>query len=231
MGKHLERDLTKITNEILLLGNMVESAINNALLSVTHKRKELAEIVLKKATEIDIKEVNIEDYCLKILALHQPVAADLRFIVVVLKVNNDLERMGDFTENLAHRSLFLNSHDAINMPTDFTEKLPELIKVMVRNALDSLVNLDVNLARAVISMDNQVDEIHKNMYKQMQALMEKNSSSVEACIQLLSCSRYIERIADLTTNIAEEVVFLVEGETIRHQDKELIQFKEAMNEF
>lgn len=216
MSVHLQRDLDRLKKEILSLGEMVESATNNAMLSLSNRLPDVAQSVIEAEKLIDEKEVQIEESCLKILALHQPVAIDLRFIVLVLKVNNDLERMGDLCANVAARAIFLSSEPPIMFPTDFSENMPSLVRTMVHNSLDALVKLDVDLAREVIAMDNDVDAINRNMYVELQDLMERDSSTIKRAIGLLSTSRYLERIADLATNIAEEVVFLVEGDVIRH---------------
>jgi phosphate transport system protein len=217
MSLHLQRDLDHLKKQILQLGNMVESAINNAILALTERRTELAETVFREEKLINQKEVAIEEDCLKILALHQTVAVDLRFIVVVLKVNNDLERMGDFAKNVAERAVYLSSKNPLPFPPAFTETMPKRIRTMVHDGLDALVKLDVELARKVIEMDNDVDEVNRQMYSEVQAQMEQDSSTIKRSIELLSSSRYLERIADLATNIAEDVIFMVEGEVIRHQ--------------
>ena len=216
MSIHLQRDLDRLKREILTLGEMVESATNNAMLALNNRLPDLADSVIVAERAIDDKEVLIEEACLKILALHQPVAIDLRFIVLVLKVNNDLERMGDFAANVAERAQFLSSEEPIPFPPEFAKTMPSRIRTMVHNSLDALVKLDVVLAREVIDMDNEVDAINRQMYVELQNLMERDSSTIKRAIELLSTSRYLERIADLATNIAEEVVFLVEGEVIRH---------------
>lgn len=215
---HLHRDLDLLKREILELGGMVEVAINDAIVALKNRRIDLAEKVIEREDEINEKEVQIEEECLKILALHQPVAADLRFIVVTLKVNNDLERMGDFALNIAERSLFLSTQDPIPTMPEFFEVVPETVRTMVRKTLDALVKMDMDLAREVMAMDDTVDDINRRMYSQLQQLMEKDSSTIERSIQVLSTSRYMERIADLATNIAEDVVFMVEGKVVRHHD-------------
>lgn len=217
MSRHLQRDLDQLKKDILQLGNLVETAINNAIISLNDRRPELAEQVIEEENRIDEKEVSIEEECLKVLALHQPVAMDLRFIVVVLKVNNDLERMGDFAVNIAKRAIFLSSEAPISSPIEFTEKMSVDIRTMVSNSLDAMVKLDVDLARSVIAMDNEVDDINRQMYVEFQTLVENDPSTIKRALGLLSTSRYLERIADLATNIAEDVIFMVEGEVIRHQ--------------
>lgn len=218
MSLHLQRDLNDLKKELLQLGNLVENAINNSLIALNDRRPSLAEAVIKGEKLVDEKEVHIEEECLKILALHQPVAMDLRFIVVVLKVNNDLERMGDMAANIAERSLFVSSEDPIPCLREFTEVMPGCIQTMVKNSLDAMVKLDLEMAREVIEMDNTVDEINRQMYGNFQQQVEVDPNTTKRALALLSVSRYLERIADLATNIAEDVIFMVEGEVIRHQN-------------
>ena len=218
MSLHLQRDLEALKKEVLQLGNLVESAINTAILALNNREADLADKVMRYEEEINNKEVLIEEECLKILALHQPVAVDLRFIVVVLKVNNDLERMGDFAKNIAKRAIFLAANPPVPVFEEFAVELPVMVRSMVRKSLDALVTLDVELARSVIDMDDRVDEINIRMYAAVQRIINEDVSKSEVAINLLSTSRYMERIADLSTNIAEDVMFMVEGRVVRHID-------------
>jgi phosphate transport system protein len=218
MSLHLQRDLEKLKKEILKLGTMVESAINNAIFALNNREMSYVDEVLRLEDHINEMEVKIEEDCLKILALHQPVAGDLRFIVVSLKVNNDLERMGDFAKNIAKRARELMQEEPISTLPEFVNELPNLVRTMVRNSLDALVKLDVGLAREVIAMDDKVDEINRAMYQEVTRVAKENPSKTEIAISLLSTSRYMERIGDLSTNIAEDVIFMVEGRVIRHDD-------------
>jgi phosphate transport system protein len=218
MSLHLHRDLEALKKEVLQLGNLVESAINAAILALNNRENELADRVMQYEKEINDKEVHIEEECLKILALHQPVAVDLRFIVVVLKVNNDLERMGDFAKNIAKRAIFLSTQAPIPIFHEFAVELPILVRTMVRKSLDALVSLDVDLARSVIDMDDQVDAINREMYAEVQRIIHQDVTKAEIAMNLLSTSRYMERIADLSTNIAEDVMFMVDGRVFRHVD-------------
>jgi phosphate transport system protein len=213
---HLQRDLEALKKELLQLGNLVETAINTSIQALHNREPVQAERVLQIETEINEKEVYIEEECLKLLALHQPVAVDLRFIVAVLKVDNDLERMGDFAKNIAKRALDLANLPAVPISRDFVVELPDLVRSMVRKSLDALVALDVDLARTVIKMDKRVDEINAMMYKEVQSMILADVSRTEVALNLLSCSRHMERIADLSTNIAEDVLFMVEGRVMRH---------------
>jgi phosphate transport system protein len=217
MSLHLQRDLNDLKRDILHLGSLVETSIGNASVALKDRRPELADIVFANEVLINEKEVDIEESCLKILALHQPVATDLRFIVVVLKVNNDLERIGDLAENLTERAVYLSERDALAAPTTKINDMFIIIRSMLKDSLDSLVKLDVGLARKVIAQDDSVDEINREMYDDFRALVAVNGSVVEQATSLLSCSRYLERIADLATNICEEVLFMVEGEVVRHR--------------
>ena len=217
MSLHLQRDLESLKKELLQLGNLVESAINSAILALHNRETVMADRVLQIEMEINAKEVYIEQECLKMLALHQPVAVDLRFIVAVLKVDNDLERMGDFAKNIAKRALVLANLNPVPLSSEFVTELPDLVRTMVRKSLDALVTLDLDLARNVIKMDKRVDEINARMYIDVRQLIEEDVRQTEVALNLLSCSRHLERIADLSTNIAEDVLFMVEGKVIRHK--------------
>ena len=216
MAKHLQRDLEHLKKEILTMGSMVEEATNRAILALVDRRPELAEAVINGDDRIDYKENEIEEDCLKTLALHQPVAADLRFIIVVLKVNNDLERMGDLAVNIAERAAYLSTHEQLNVSLDFL-RMVEGVRTMVRKSLDALIGMDTSLAREVLDMDDDIDAINREMYITLQGLMRKEPDTIERAVHMLSASRHLERIADLTTNIAEDVVFMVDGELIRHR--------------
>ena len=202
--------------KVLLLGSMVEGAINKATTALLDRRREPAIAVLHGDDAIDASEVAIEEDCLKVLALHQPVAIDLRYIVAALKVNNELERMGDLAGNIAERALELVDHPPVALPRDF-RTMVETVRTMVRDSLEALVKSDVAIARRILAADETVDRVHREMFREMQALIRKDPANLEAPIKVLSVSRYLERIADQCTNIAEDIVFLVEGEIVRHR--------------
>ncbi|MBK51938.1 MAG: phosphate transport system regulatory protein PhoU [Gammaproteobacteria bacterium] len=218
MSLHLHRDLDKLKKEMLRLGNMVELAINNAFLALNNRDSSYVEEVLTNEEQINEMEVQIEEECLKILALHQPVAVDLRFLVVVLKVNNDLERMGDIAKNIAERAKDLMESEVIPDLSQPMQGLPDLVRTMVRSSLDSLVKLDDQLARKIIEMDDQVDQINRDMYAIVKSLVAEQPAVAGSAINLLSCSRNMERIGDLATNIAEDVIFVVDGKVVRHAE-------------
>jgi phosphate transport system protein len=218
MGKHLQRDLDLLKKEILTMGSMVEDATNKAINAFTQRRKDLAEVVRAGDDAIDEKENEIEDQVLKTLALHQPVAGDLRFVVMVLKFNHELERMGDLAANMAERTLVLLREEPLHLDVPIVA-MGEKVRGMVRDSIDSLVQLDSELARQVCREDEEVDRLHRGMFVILQGYMREDPSAIERAIGMLSLSRYLERIADHTTNIAEDLVFLVEGEVIRHMSE------------
>ncbi len=215
MPKHLQRDLDNLKRQILDLGALVEESINDALHAYIDDQHELIEMVIERDHEIDRRELEVEDECLKILALHQPMAADLRFVVAVLKVNNDLERMGDLAVTIAKRSRITERKPDHVALVDFGH-MREATVSMVRGALDALVNLDCNQAREICASDQIVDDLHKANYKALRRAMKNDPANVNPAVNALSVSRALERIADLATNIAEDVVFHVEGDIIRH---------------
>ncbi len=216
MSKHFQRDMDRLREQVLRVGSLVESATNRAITALTHRQPDLADEVLQADDAIDALEVQIEEECLKILALHQPVAADLRYVIAVMKVNNDLERMGDQAVNIAERAILLAQRPPLDVPLPI-ERMAEVAQKMVHASLDAVVNLDVDLARSVGTMDDEVDEIHREMFRLVQAKIKESPDVVEVAIANLSASRDLERIADLATNIAEDVLFTVLGEVVRHQ--------------
>ena len=216
MAKHLLRDLENLKKELLLVGSMVEDAVHKAVLSLIDRRADLAREVIEGDKEIDEKEVQVDEECHKLLALHQPVANDLRFVLAAMKVNNDLERVGDLADNLAGRAAFLAAHDPVDIPPEI-EKMAVDVKSMLRESLDCFVNADTALARKVLRDDEAVDQQHKELYGLLGHSMCEQPDKIELRMQLLSVSRYLERMADLATNIAEDVVFMVDGEIVRHR--------------
>ncbi len=215
MSKHLQRDVDYLKQQLLLMGGMVEEATDLAINAVIDRRSDLAVQVQAGDDAIDAKELEIEDHCLKMLALHQPVATDLRFIITALKVNNDLERMGDLAKNIAERAAALCEQPPIDGAQD-VRRMAERVRWMVHECIDALVERDVDRARRVCLDDREVDEENRHRFAQLQEVMKRDPAYVERAVSLLSVSRHLERIADHATNIAEDVVFLVDGEVIRH---------------
>ena len=213
--KHLHREIESLKRMILALGARVEENVYKAVRALEEQSSAMAEEVITGDTEVDLEEINVEEECLKVLALYQPVAGDLRMIVSILKINSDLERVGDLAVNIAERALFLSTHGRPNIPLDFT-KMVEKTRGMLRKSLDALVRRDAAAAHEVIAADDEVDEINREMYALIQEAIRKDPDRLESLIHLLSCSRHLERIADHATNIAEDVIYMVEGEIVRH---------------
>lgn len=216
MAKHLQRDLDRLSESILTMGALVERAVLTAMRALAERRSEVAAEVLRGDDAVDAREIEIEEECLKILALHQPVAADLRFVVTALKVNNDLERIGDLAAHIAEHAAFLAREAPLPVETDLAP-MAESVRRMVRGCLDALVRRDAVLARGVLVRDTEVDRAHRGLFDPMYHLMRSDPVVVERAVHFLGVSRNLERIADHAASIAEDVVFLVEGEIIRHR--------------
>jgi len=214
--KTLDDDLALLGQGILRMGGLVESQVDAASIALTQRRAEVARRVVQADDEIDQVELEVDEECLRLLALHHPVAGDLRFITAVMKINNDLERIGDLAYNMTERAIDLSARDPLTLPLRF-ERMTEIVRGMLHDALDALVNRNAQLARRVLEQDVEINAIHKEHYGLLQDAMKASADSVEAAVDLLSASRQIERIGDQTKNIAEDVVFLVEGQVIRHQ--------------
>jgi phosphate transport system protein len=215
MTLHFERELERLKKSILSLGAMVEERVRMAIKAMETRDRKLAKKVIEADDEIDQMEVDVEEECLKILALHQPVAIDLRFIVAVIKINNDLERIGDIAVNIAERAAFLATQAKVDIPFDFAG-MAEKTQSMLKKSLDALVNMDADLAWEVGAADDEVDAINRDMYLQVQDGIRKDIDKMECLIHLLQASRHLERIADHATNIAEDVIYMINGEIVRH---------------
>ncbi|SYZ72850.1 Phosphate-specific transport system accessory protein PhoU [Candidatus Zixiibacteriota bacterium] len=228
MAKHLQREIDKLKKKILALSAVVEESVNHAVRSISARDLRLADKVMDGDKEIDQMEVDVEEECLKILALDQPVAIDLRFIIAVLKINNDLERIGDLAANIAERAAFLATKEPVDIPFDFPG-MSQLSESMLRRSLDALVNLDAKLAYEVINSDDAVDEMHREMYSRIQEEIVKRPEKLDCLINLLAVSRQLERIADHATNIAEDVIYMIEGEIVRHQAEGIYNSEKTPN--
>ena len=215
MAVHLQRDLDFLKRLILAMGAQVEEALTTAIVALVDRRPELADRVIKGDTEIDRAEVHVEEECLKVLALHQPVATDLRYVVTVMKVNNDLERMGDLASNVAERAAYLSAEPPLGVSVQFPE-MSEAVRRMVRDALDALLQMDVRAARSVLERDDEVDVMHAEAFTTLAEVMKRDPATIDRAVHSISASRNLERIADLATNVAEDVIFLVEGKIVRH---------------
>jgi phosphate transport system protein len=219
MLHYWQREIENLKKLILSLGAIVEEQIQRSLLALDRRDAELADGVISRDREVDSLEILIEEECLKILALYQPVAKELRFVVAVLKMNNDLERMGDLASNIARRARYLSKKEKNDLISEFSN-VGDKVQQMVKKSLDALVNTDINLAQEVIAADDEVDRLTKQMLKRTINAIEKDPDRTKEYFSIRSISKNLERIADSATNIAEDVVYLCSGEIIRHQSED-----------
>ncbi len=216
MSLHFQRELETLHHEILSQAAVVEKVIGEAVSALCDRRYDLVPRVLLQDERINQMEVKLEEECLKLLALHQPVARDLRRITTVLKVNADLERMGDLGCNIAERAECMESFPFFPLP----DELPSMARnatEMVRKALDAFVNSDPKMAVEVIMLDSQVDDQNRQIIQELKELMRESPDNVDPALHLFSAARHIERIADHAENIAEEVLYMIDGEIVRHK--------------
>ena len=216
MSVHLHREIDELKKRILGLSALVEESLYKAVKAVEARDEKLARVVIEGDQQLDMVEVEVEEECLKILALHQPVAADLRFIVAVLKINNDLERIGDLAVNIASRAIKLSAIKTQPEALIDFQDLESKVQQMLRRSLESLVNLNEEIAKSVCSSDDAIDDINRSIHKQVIQATREHPNDVERFIILLSVSKNLERIADHATNIAEDVLYMIRGEIVRH---------------
>jgi phosphate transport system protein len=216
MSKHFQRDLDHLQREILALTENVEDGIQKAVRALHDLDIVLAAEVIRDDTGIDEEENLIEEECLKMLALHQPVAVDLRRVTSALLINTDLERMADLAENIAERVVALANLPRIPIPEDL-QRMADLVIGMVRQAMDAFFHLDSERARRVCHLDGEVDRYNRNIIDELIQSMQDSPDMIQPGLSLFSVTRHLERIADHATSIAEGVVYLVEGTFIRHR--------------
>jgi phosphate transport system protein len=213
--KHFIRELEKTKKMILTLGAMAEERVHLAIKAIRKKDASIARKLITSDYELDEMEVNIEEECLKILALYQPVAIDLRFLIAMIKINNDLERIGDEAVNIAQRVGIIAKWDQPKTTFDYA-LMAEKTEKMLKMSLDALVNMDTDIAFKVSILDDEVDAIKDQVYDHVKNAIDSRVDRGGYLINLLLISRHLERIADHATNIAEEVIYMIEGEIIRH---------------
>jgi phosphate transport system protein len=217
--RHFQQELELLKGKLLEMSALVESAVYRSVQGVVEKNEELAQQVLKNEARINQLEIEIDDMAISLLVLQQPVAADLRLITAAIKINTDLERMGDLAVNIAESALSLMKDPVIRPLIDIPH-IAGLAESMVRKALDAFVNRDTELARSVLAADDAVDNMRTANYHELISFMENNPQQISQALYLLSVVRNLERIADHATNIAEDVLFLVKGIDVRHHNEE-----------
>jgi phosphate transport system protein len=216
MAIHLLRDLENLQRDLLALAGLVEAAIHKAVRALQTRSADLAREVIAGDGQIDREDNHINEECLKILALHQPVASDLRRIASAMMITTDLERMGDLAEEIAERALTLARQPRVTIP-ERLQRMSDLTTVMVRHSLDSFVNLNQEQAERVLRMDDEVDRYNQEVIQELIQTMKQSPELIEPALSLFSATRHLERIADHATNIAEDVLYLIGGEIVRHR--------------
>ena len=215
MTTHFQNELTKIKKMILSLGIVVEERVQMAKSAIDDRDAEMCHRIINQDFEIDEMEVEVEEECLKVLALHQPVSMDLRFLIAVIKINNDLERIGDQAVNIAERVWVTAKSEQRERFFDYSA-MGEKAQNMLKMSLDALVHMDYDQAFRVVRMDDEVDAIKEQAYDRVKRAMGEHPDKLGYLINLFLISRHLERLADHATNIAEEVIYLIEGEIVRH---------------
>jgi phosphate transport system protein len=224
--RHFERELEKLKGKLLEMGALVENAVYHSVQGVVEKDEALAQKVLRDESRVNGLEIEVDDLAISLLALQQPVAVDLRLITVALKINTDLERMGDLAVNIANRALDLIREPIVH-PTVDIPHIAGLVQSMVRKSLDAFINRDLELARSVLASDDGVDNLRTASYHELLSYMEKDPAHIPQSMNLWAVIRNLERIADHATNIAEDVMFLVQGIDVRHRNE--LNFTAASN--
>lgn len=216
MTKHLQRDLERLRRDLIEQFGAVEQMIQSAVRSLVERRTDLADEVIESDSEIDAKDILIEEECLKLIALHQPVATDMRWLITVVKVNAELERMADLACNIAERAKAIDLYPLFPVPEEVTEMV-QITTEMVRLSLDSFIERDSDKARQAIQRDDLVDTLNRVVIDQLLQMMKDQPDEIDPAVHCFSASRHLERIGDLAENIAEDVIYLVSGDIVRHK--------------
>ena len=213
--KRYEEELKKLREEILYMGGLVEDQIQKAVKSLVERDSELAEIIVERDREVNRLDIDIDDLCIRLLALHQPAGRDLRFITTGLKITKDLERIGDMAVNFSERTLELNQEPQLKPYIDIP-RMATIAQRMIRESLDAFVREDTDLALKVCKDDQEVDDLNSQIFRETISFMIADPQTINRAMKISSVSKYLERIADHATNIAEMVIFMVKGKSIRH---------------
>ena len=215
MERHLDVELQRVKDDLVRMASLAETAIGLAVKALVSRDAELARQVIASDDAINMLEIEIDERCLRTMALYQPEAKDLRFLAMALKINNDLERMGDQAVNIAERTLELLKEPLLKPLIDIP-RMAELAQRMVKGSLDAFVQQDVEKARAVCRQDDEVDRYDDQIFRELLTYMMEDPKAITRAVSLILVSRHLERIADHATNIAEDVIYLTEGKTIKH---------------
>ena len=216
MERHIDVELSRVKDELLRMAGLAETAIGLAVKALVSRDAELARQVIASDDVINTLEIEIDELCLRTMALYQPEATDLRFLAMALKIDNDLERMGDQAVNIAERTLDLLKEPLLKPLIDIP-RMAEVAQRMVKESLDAFIHQDVERARAVCRRDDEVDRYDDQIFRELLTYMMEDPKAITRSVNLILVSRHLERIADHATNIAEDVIYLVEGKTIKHR--------------
>ncbi len=215
MERHFDQDLNLLKEKLILMAGLTESNIYLSIKILVERDESHTDEISKREQKINSLQVEIDEFCLKLLALHQPVAFDLRFITSAMRINTELERIGDQAINIVESALELIKQPQLKPLVDIP-RMAELVQSMVKDSLDSFVKQDSRLAREILKRDDQIDNYKEQIFRELLTFMLQDPTTVPRALQLILISRHLERIADHSTNIAEDVVYLVEGKDIRH---------------
>jgi phosphate transport system protein len=224
METHFQQELNKLKEQLLKMAGLAERAISNAIEALVKRDTPLAEKTIAEDEKINEMEIRVDDLCLKLLALHQPLAADLRFITSAMRINTELERIGDLSVNIAERAISLDQEPQLKPYIDLP-RMAEITQSMVKDVLDAFVNGDARLARSVCERDDQVDALNDQVFRELLTYMMSDPKNITRAVHLIIVSRCLERIADHATNIAEGVIFMVQALVIKHHADTKIEEK------
>jgi len=219
MQRHFDEELNQLKEKLLRMSSLAEKAISSSIKALIDRDDELALQVAKSDDPINMLEIEIEEFCLKLLALHQPQAGDLRFIIAAMKINNDLERIGDLAVNIAKITKYLIKIPVVKSLSEISD-MAKAAQRMLKDSLDSFVNKDAQLAKDVCRRDDEVDDMNKKIFMDFLRSVSQDEKTVERAVDLILIAKNFERIADHSTNICEDVIYLVEGKNIKHHIEE-----------
>lgn len=221
MERHFDAELGQLKEKLLKMAGLVEEAISLSIKALVDRDERLAQNIIGQDEAINTMEIEIDEMALKLLALHQPAAVDLRFLIMALRINNDLERMGDLAVNISERTLDLVRQPPLKPLIDIP-RMAVMAQKMVKDSLDAFVNKDAELARSVCRRDDEVDNLNSQIFRELLTYMMQDPQTIQRALDLILVAKHLERIADHATNIGEDVVYLVKGKTIKHHIDEKI---------
>lgn len=215
MDRQFDGELNSLKKNILKMASLVDEAIARAIKSLVERSDELAEAVEEDDELIDLLEIEIDKQCLELLARRQPIANDLRFVTSVMKINSDLERIGDLAGNIAHKTRILIKYPLLKPLIDIP-KMAEIVRSMLKDSISALISNNTELARKILIRDTDVDGLYVQIFREVLTFMMENSNNIKTGIELILIAKHIERMADHITNIDEDIVYMVDAKTIKH---------------